>query len=115
MEALDKDRQSLHVYLEEGQHCPYVCASPCPPPVVPVGWPFIGFYEGNEQVPEGTLYEIFHYVSPPLFEAIQDKQLYREQFSECFALVETGDIPEAKKALRRQLENMMEKYLFGNQ
>jgi hypothetical protein len=115
MEAVDLSRQSLNVFVEQGQLCPTLCSEPCPKPPIPFGWPFYGSSGEYEQVPEGTLYEIFHYVSPSLFVAIQDKQIYQEYFSECFALVEAGNLPEARQALRKQLENMMEKYLFGNQ
>ena len=111
MEAVDKDLKSLNVFTENGSRCPTVCGGGIVE--IPVGWPFSSAYEG--QVPEGALFEMFHHVSPPLFGVIQDKQIYREQFSECQALVDAGNYPEARQALRRRLDDMMEKYLFGNQ
>jgi hypothetical protein len=115
MEAVDKDRQSLNVYMEVGQLCPTICdpsgTGDCPTSAIPFGWPFTGSYEGYEEVPQGTLYEMFHYVSPTLFEAIQDKEIFQQQFSECFSLFKAGNIPEARQELRKQLENMMETYL----
>lgn len=113
LEAVDADRKSLNMFVEEGQQCPTLCLN-CPgTSEIAVGWPFKSAYEG--QVPEGALFEIFHYVTSPLLEAIGDRQIYREHFSECLALVDAGNYPEARKVLRRQLDNMMEKYLFGNQ
>ncbi|MBS1662422.1 MAG: hypothetical protein JST68_15365, partial [Bacteroidetes bacterium] len=115
MEAVDQHRQSLHIFVEEGQHCPPVCRTgDCAPPIIPVGWPFYNHHEQYEQVPEGSLYEMFHYVSPTLFEVIQDKEIFQQHFSECFTLAKSGSLPEARQALRTQLEHMMDKYLFTN-
>jgi hypothetical protein len=113
MEAVDVNRKSLNMFTENGARCPTACEAPCPTIDIPVGWPFTSSYEGR--VPEGVLFEIFHYVSPPLFQAIQDEQIYKEHFSECLALVGTGNYPEARQVLRKQLDTMMEKYLFGDQ
>jgi hypothetical protein len=115
MEAVDVKRQSLNIFVEDGTRCPTACGGELPPIYIPVGWPFSASYEGGEQVSEGTLFEMFHYVSPPLFEAVQDEQIYKDHFSECFTLVDKGSLPEAKKVLRKQLDNMMEKYLFVNE
>jgi hypothetical protein len=116
MEAVDINRKSLHVFAENGLRCPTVCAGSCPGTIdIPVGWPFTGAYQGQEQVSERALFEMFHYVSPPLFEAIQDRQTYKEHFSECFAVLGTGNVPEAKQVLKKQLDRMIEKYLFVNQ
>jgi hypothetical protein len=115
MEAVDINRQSLNIFVEDGIRCPTACGlGLCPTIDIPVGWPFTGAYEGSEQVSERTLFEMFHYVSPPLFEAIQDEPTYKEHFSECFAVLETGNVPEAKQVLRKQLDNMIEIYLFEN-
>jgi hypothetical protein len=116
MEAVDSNRQSLHIFAEDGNRCPTACGlGLCPTIDIPVGWPFTSAFEGSEQVSERTLFEMFHYVSPPLFEAIQDEQAYKEHFSECFAELETGNVPEAKQVLRKQLDHMMEKYLFAGE
>ena len=111
MEAVDKDRKSLNMYAENGLRCPPACGGGIVE--IPVGWPFSSAYEG--QVPEGELFEIFHYATPPLLEAIGDRKVYREQFSECLMLAEAGNYPEARRALRSRLDEMMEKYLFGKQ
>jgi hypothetical protein len=114
MEAVDAERKSLNSFGENGARCPPACGGGEVPPIeIPVGWPFSSAYEG--QVPEGALFEIFHYVSPSLFEAVGNEQIYKEHFSECLALVEERNYPEARQILRKELDNMMEKYLFGDQ
>jgi hypothetical protein len=116
MEAVDINRYSLNMFGENGARCPTVCGGGDHAPIdIPLGWPFSAYYEGDEQAPEGTLFEMFHYVSPSLFDAVQDKQIYKEHFSETFALVEAGNYPQARRELKIQLDNMMEKYLFVNQ
>jgi hypothetical protein len=113
MEAVDSNRQRLNVFVGDGTCCPTTCGEDCLTGIdLPIGWPFSGAYDGNEQVEDGTLFEMFHYVTPPLFMAIQDEQLYKTEFSECLALVDAGNLPKARQVLRKQLANMMEKYLF---
>ena len=116
MEAVDINRHSLNMFGENGIRCPTICGGSDHIQVdIPLGWPFSAYYEGDEQAPEGTLFEMFHYVSPSLFNVVQDEQIYKEHFSECFALIETGNYPGARRELRKQLDSMMEKYLFGGQ
>jgi len=112
MEAVDINHQSLKIFVENGVRCPTACGGDCITIDIPVGWPFASSYEGSEQVSEGTLFEMFHYVSPPLFEAVQDEEIYKEHFSECLTLAGTGNHPEAKQVLKQKLDQMMEKYLF---
>ncbi|MBS1662426.1 MAG: hypothetical protein JST68_15385 [Bacteroidetes bacterium] len=104
MEAVDKNKQSLHAFIEQGQLCPPNC-----PPTGPTG-PFFKI----DQLPQGALYEMFHNVSPSLLEVIQDKKIFQQHFSECNALAEAGNLPEARQSLKNHLENLIEKYLFSN-
>ena len=75
-----------------------------------------------EEETDGALYEMVHYVSPSLTEAIQlsgigeenTADIYNQQFSACLSLLAEGKSAEAKDAFKHSLEEMMKKYLFRN-
>lgn len=139
MEAVDSNGQSLKIYMEQGQHCPSVC----PPGYPGGGLIFImsalaqngsineatafeweqrlrDFWQLEEDT-DGMLYEMVHYVSPALTEALQQSgigesdfaAIYTTQFSGFLGLIKEGKIEEAKGAFKHSLDEMMKKYLFN--
>jgi hypothetical protein len=119
MEAVDSKGQSLNIYMEEGQHCP----TNCPPPIPGSGLIFFmsDFWQLEEET-DGMLYEMVHYVSPSLIEALQQSgigesdyaAIYTTEFSGFLDLLKEGKTEEAKGAFKHSLDEMMEKYLYKN-
>lgn len=117
LEAVDKDRQSLNVYMEIG--------GLCPPPACDFDSPgemmFSGGFKASrllEDTGDGALYEMYNYVTPTLTEAIRreglrETDVYTAQFSECATLMTAGKKGEARIALKQALDAMMAKYLFN--
>lgn len=121
LEAVNQRRESLGIFVDNGQLCPPTCIPGFEIPGLPLfKYAFPGIEGALEQL-DGPLYELYHNLLPALIEAIQQsavKESYVEvceqQFAACRSLAGEGKMEEARHSFRSALEQMMRQYLFKN-
>jgi hypothetical protein len=122
LEAVNQQRESLDMFVDQGQLCPPTCppGGQDLPGLVLLSYAFPGIEGAPEQL-DGPLYEMYHNVAPALLEAMQQSEIkenYAEvlelQFATCRNLVGEGKMEEARDNFRSGLEQMMMQYLFKN-
>lgn len=114
--AVDSYHISLGILpVEMGQICPTMCAPGYPNPPA-----FANLSRSGTDTK--VLYEMYHYVSPSLIEALQrsgipekdHQQYYSTQFAECISLFGSGKANEAIIVFKDKLDELMAKYLYAN-
>jgi hypothetical protein len=127
MEAVNKNEESLHVYMHTEQLCPTLYSSG-PSGILPDIWILASLFAhkslsaDDSLSKDGAFYEMFHYTTPSLIEAIRqaghnrhsDDQILQEQFSGSLFLLAEGMLQDAKTTCRIRLEALIKEYLFHN-